>query len=59
MYRSVNKYAHFDKFLTCDIYKPPSGTTEHLVDLTNKFKQWAAAINEKSKKIIFVRRIQY
>ena len=45
-----NKYAHFDKFLICDIYKPPSGTTEHLVDFTNKFTQWAAAINEKSKK---------
>ena len=42
-----NKYAHFDKFLICDIYKPPSGTTEHLVDFTNKFTQWAAAINEK------------
>ena len=45
-----NKYAHFDKFLICDIYKPPSGTTEYLVDFTNKFTQWAAAINEKSKK---------
>ena len=45
-----NKYAHFDKFLICDIYKPPSGTTEHLVDFTNKFTQCAAAINEKSKK---------
>ena len=27
-----NKYAHFDKFLICDIYKLSSGTTEHLVD---------------------------
>ena len=45
-----NKYAHFDKFLICDIYKPPSGTTEHLVDFTNKFTQWAAVINEKPKK---------
>ena len=33
--------------IICDIYKPPSGTTEHLVDFTNKFTQWAAAINEK------------
>ena len=45
-----NKYAHFYNFLICDIYKLPSGTTEHLVDFTNKFTQWAAVINKKSKK---------
>ena len=43
-----NKYAHFDKLLICDFYKPPSGTTEHLVDLTNKFTQWAALSMKKS-----------